>query len=232
MTDKEPSLTGNQILDIGSLIRDLRESGNEGLFGQNLLHVAATRGYDRLIAPIVARWPGMLDEEDIHGSTPLHCAATYGRRKCLVGLLNAGANVVARDFDDMTPLHRAAAEGQVPCVHSLLTRGADLEATDRWGKTPLDWAERERCIRLLHGDPLSRTEDAVDDEDAGEETPLAPPLILRQGSFAFATGLSQAILQPAPGPCAPQRCVSKVVPPLLPFYGQPGREAGAFVSGS
>jgi ankyrin repeat protein len=58
-----------------------------------------------------------------------------------VGLLiEAGANVDARDFIANTPLHRAVPNLEV--VDTLIDAGANVEARNTSGNTPLDVAMR------------------------------------------------------------------------------------------
>ena len=49
----------------------------------------------------------------------------------------AGADVEARDKDDMTPLHSAALADAPAAIAALLEAGSDLEARNRFGDTPL-----------------------------------------------------------------------------------------------
>ena len=49
-------------------------------------------------------------------------------------LLDAGADLKARDQFGLTPLHRAAANSKTPAVvKALLDAGADLKARDQFG---------------------------------------------------------------------------------------------------
>ena len=76
------------------------------------------------------------------GSTPLHLAAySNGNRAILVVLLDAGADVNARDEFDPTPLHDAARNGNRPAIIALLEADADPNARDKLGMTPWDHAK-------------------------------------------------------------------------------------------
>jgi ankyrin repeat protein len=55
-------------------------------------------------------------------------------------LLDAGADVNARDMRGQTALHGAASRGYTELVQLLAERGADLRAADATGATPLDAA--------------------------------------------------------------------------------------------
>ena len=52
-------------------------------------------------------------------------------------LLNAGANVHARDDGGLIPLHNACSFGHAEVVSLLLRAGADPNARDNWSYTPL-----------------------------------------------------------------------------------------------
>ena len=63
--------------------------------------------------------------------------AGYGRREAVEILLNAGANVHARDDGGLIPLHNACSFGHAEVVSLLLRAGADPNARDNWSYTPL-----------------------------------------------------------------------------------------------
>ena len=72
-----------------------------------------------------------------YGNTPLHFAAFLG---CGVGIVNslldAGADIEARDLGGETPLHFAVESGNPETVKALLNAGADREARNTDGMTP------------------------------------------------------------------------------------------------
>ncbi len=104
-------------------------------------------------------------------TTPLHAACEYHHALChdpavdsarceaIEALLDARADVNARDWAGMTPLHRAAtfgtysAWGRSDLVRTLILRGAEIDAVDRRGKTPLHHAicnrDIQTCLTLL-----------------------------------------------------------------------------------
>ena len=51
-----------------------------------------------------------------------------GDKECVLLLVEAGANLEAKDGEGATPLCGAAKSGEVECVRMLVEAGADLEA--------------------------------------------------------------------------------------------------------
>jgi ankyrin repeat protein len=71
-------------------------------------------------------------------------------------LLDAGADVNARDARGRSALHAAAAQGYNDVVKYLVERGADLDAADNDGLKPVDAAAGKlrggRGPGVVHGD--------------------------------------------------------------------------------
>ena len=72
------------------------------------------------------------------GRTPLHIAAMANAPRLIAALVEAGADIEARDRDGLTPLH--AATNSPVAIAALLEAGAELEARNRFGQTPLAYA--------------------------------------------------------------------------------------------
>ncbi|MFN8971619.1 MAG: ankyrin repeat domain-containing protein, partial [Alphaproteobacteria bacterium] len=77
---------------------------------------------------------------DNDGNTALIEAVLGGRIGTVQALLEAGAEIEARDNDGYTPLHRAARYGHTATVRALLASGAEIEARNNDGVTALHWA--------------------------------------------------------------------------------------------
>jgi ankyrin repeat protein len=114
-----------------------------------------------------------VDERDDHGLTPLMWAAREGAVRAITALLDAGANVEARDArHEWTALQHAIHTQRVDAVQLLLDRGADPNArVHPDALTPLLMAAGDRdpaVVKLLlaHG---------ADPRQQGEwgDTPLA-----------------------------------------------------------
>jgi ankyrin repeat protein len=92
------------------------------------------------------------------GMTALSFAAREGRLDAARLLLDAGADVNAREANGITPLVMAITNRHTPVAALLLARGADPNAADWWGRTPL-WA----AVDMRNLDVDSRTlENGVD----------------------------------------------------------------------
>ena len=77
--------------------------------------------------------------EDANAKTPLYVAARYGSLKCVLLLLEAGANMDQGKADTgATPLWIAAQEGHLEVVRSLVESGANKDqGRTNGGETPL-----------------------------------------------------------------------------------------------
>jgi ankyrin repeat protein len=76
------------------------------------------------------------------GMTPLLYAARDGRLETARTLLDAGADIEARDANDITPLLIAITNNHPDVARLLIDRGANIKAVDWYGRTPL-WAAVE-----------------------------------------------------------------------------------------
>jgi type 1 glutamine amidotransferase len=83
------------------------------------------------------------------GLTPLHQAILRNRTEIAMLLLDAGANVDARDRSARTPLHLAVERGNLALVQALLARRARPNERDRNGWTPLHLAAAKDRVPLV-----------------------------------------------------------------------------------
>jgi ankyrin repeat protein len=91
------------------------------------------------VIDIITKKPELVNEKDTSGNTPLHIAATLGRREIAILLLSNDANVNAKDIYLRTPLHAAALNKRYKgTIQALIENGANVNAKDQWGSTPLE----------------------------------------------------------------------------------------------
>jgi ankyrin repeat protein len=77
-------------------------------------------------------------KEDFGGSTPLILAAIFGQKEVATTLIDAGANLDAKNNEGGTALHQACFFCRPEIVELLLNAGADSNLVNSRGLTPLD----------------------------------------------------------------------------------------------
>ena len=124
--------------------------------GSTLLHSAASGRRPDVARYLITR-EARVNASNFRGVTPLHELGTWidgwfpdeddqdKQRRTLETakiLLDAGADINAKDQSERTPLHDAVSSGSVPLVKLLLDRGARVNARDCRYQTPLGYAGR------------------------------------------------------------------------------------------
>jgi ankyrin repeat protein len=121
-------------------------------YGTNGLHLAATRGDDRILELLLDS--GLRSAANRDGMTPLHFAASRGHEACARALLQREPQSIDETADGKTALHLAAEKGHEGVVRLLLAKGIDHSALDRDGWSAADTARREGhedLAKLLFG---------------------------------------------------------------------------------
>ena len=118
---------------------DERSKRREERFGTDIWG-AAVVGDIRVIKQHIAKGVDVNAKDSVFGSTALSTAALFGHTGIVAMLLEAGAEVNARNRDGGTPLHSAAFLGQYEAVELLLENGADVNIRNQDGSTPRDAA--------------------------------------------------------------------------------------------
>ncbi len=80
---------------------------------------------------------------------PLHSAAASKNVKIAKLLIDAGADVNAKQQEGITPLHSAAHNGDLDMAELLLKRGSKKYQTTEKGKTPYDYAAEIGHVELM-----------------------------------------------------------------------------------
>ena len=105
------------------LMRDFLH--NRSFFG------AVRSGDAAKVKQLIAKDPAFIQARTIgiwEDDTALHLAAASGNNEIVKILLEAGADVNAKDTADITPLHRAAFNGANLIAETLLKAGANVNA--------------------------------------------------------------------------------------------------------
>lgn len=148
--------TGNVKL-VRELIREGAMANQMDANGWTLLHLAASRGKERVLRVLLEKGGDAFARDYVGGFSALHYAAMHGRTRIARLLLDyrwldRTKLVDGRSEDGWTPLHVAAHYGRDSFVKLLLESGAHVDSLSDKGTTALQLAiirERTSCIRLL-----------------------------------------------------------------------------------
>lgn len=136
------------------LLRAGADPGERDEWGGTALHVAAKgqRSFSN-IKPLLDAGARVDGRERLIGRTPLHLAAWTGAPAGIAVLLEAGADVSAKNDVGQTPMHLAATFNRADNIAVLAATGADPNARDISGRTPLHdaaaWGEPEAIAALV-----------------------------------------------------------------------------------
>ena len=117
------------------------------------LHLAALHD-DPLLLSLILGAQSSVDSraEALDDASALHLASEAGHMNSVGALLDAGADIDARDARGFTPLARAALLSRGEVLELLLRRGANLRARDEQGRSALQLATAvgdRVCVRIL-----------------------------------------------------------------------------------
>jgi len=155
------------------------DPNGQNAFGQSALVSAAwlgdLKGANALIS--MGANVNQLQEGTLYGMLPsgtaLHVAASAGRIEICKSLLEAGANVDAKNQKGATPLLVGLSRGTIGCAPTLLAHGADVNARDMQGRTALMflamYAENDVVAQSVLHEVLANAAD-VDAKDTSGKT--------------------------------------------------------------
>lgn len=102
------------------------------------LPTAVLYGNLEVVKQHIAAGTNLNAKDPMSGSTPLITAATFDQTPIALALVDAGADLSAKNNDGATALHVAAFFGRVEIVQKLLDAGADKNVRNNYGSTPLE----------------------------------------------------------------------------------------------
>ena len=118
--------------------------------GRTALYVAAQKHHVGTVKVLLQHGADVNARDDWHGDTPLiHACFATGFSEVWGILIDAGAEVDARNDEGWTALHNAALYSEVEGARFLLARGADVnEKADLHGHTPLTATRGNRSAEM------------------------------------------------------------------------------------
>ncbi|CAH0398863.1 unnamed protein product [Chilo suppressalis] len=87
-----------------------------------------------------------LNQQNIHGGSPLHLAIS---REVIEILVDKNCDINMLNFDGRTALHIMVLDGRLKCVIALLSCGAEHSVGDKNGNTPLHLAVKKANISIV-----------------------------------------------------------------------------------
>lgn len=119
---------------------------------ETTLHAACRYNFPNVVREIVRQDARLVNETDMHWNTPLHAAAQGGFSETAAILVEAGADLEAKNYYEWTPLTVACKNGDFDTVSNLLGAGASVNSVDKMKNRPLHIAAQfgnEAVVKLL-----------------------------------------------------------------------------------
>ncbi|GAA55565.1 hypothetical protein CSKR_202086 [Clonorchis sinensis] len=152
------------------------------------VHLVAYKGYFAMLHYLIQNGINVHQPTLTLQRRAVHFAALRHQVSCLQMLLNAGAQLDARDTFGNTPLHYAAEDGDGALLSLLLNNGASVDSQDITNKTPLMKAARSGKLWAVRR--LIAFGANVNVKDRNDETALH--FACRQGSTEITSMLIKA----------------------------------------
>ena len=169
--------------------------------GNSALHLAATKNLTKTVEVLLKR-KADFRRRNVIGWTPLDCAAANGSYKCVLRILEAGAEVDSMDqrqYEHNTPLHLTAIKGHANVTKLLLERGAKVTLTNHDDKNALELAIEHSNISvakaILDSHCWRKAMSGLRFKDDGH-TPITPMRMLIRKSPTLATMVLDRCITP------------------------------------
>lgn len=130
-------LPGNFSTTFALLAAGANVASKSAMFGDTPVHRAAFTGCVDILIALLGSRPDGVNFTDRTCSTALHHACGRNHSGVVNVLVDASADLEARDMFGRTPLVVAAAEGATNAAATILKRGADINAVDENNQTAL-----------------------------------------------------------------------------------------------
>lgn len=101
------------------------------------IHSVIPKGDSAKAIKLINANPKLIKETDDSERTPLHLASRFAKADLVRFLIENGASLDARSYNNFTPLHVCATAAS---AELLVKSGADTTLIDSWGKTALQYA--------------------------------------------------------------------------------------------
>ena len=132
--------------------------------GRTCLEIASGNGHTETVSYLVGLQEVDVKNTDHQHFTALHRAVSTGHADVVQVLINAGADIEAKDRMGRSPLHWACEGGRLAIVKMLVEAGAKMCATDDEGNTCFTIAEKNghtetvRYLEKLRGVTVKQTD--------------------------------------------------------------------------
>jgi hypothetical protein len=110
------------------------------------IHEAARDGDLQTLKRLINQDKTLINSLDRFKYTPLDWAATRAQWPVVIYLLDKGAEVNHRGWDEGTSMHRACHYDRADIISLMIKRRGDIHVKNQWGRSPLHVASRRCCL--------------------------------------------------------------------------------------
>ena len=139
------AVASNRVMELRMLMKYIEKEANIewdidtlSSNGRSALHDAACRGFHECMGILIQNQANINIRGCNANLTPLHVAVNNRRYKCVLLLLDNGAEIDAIDDLGETALHKAMRINARDCIATLVEQGSNVKAKSKAGKTPME----------------------------------------------------------------------------------------------